>query len=631
MSDDVARGKALVESGKHMPPPDDDESGFTEPRSASGQSASAASQPVEFPPPTEPLAVARRLYTGLRDADGIRTLLCWRGGWMLWRTTHWSEIDHAEVRSRIYRALENAVYWTETKRGRELKPWAPTRHRVANVAEAMAAVGHLFSEIDPPAFIEEDAHIAVENPAAQVISCRNGLLDLTSRQISAHTPALFNVVSVPFDHQADAQAPAWLAFLDSVWPDDVKSIMLLQEFFGYVLSGRTDMQKLLLLIGPTRSGKGTIARVLTALVGRGNSAGPTLASLGTNFGLSPLLGKPLAVVSDARLGSIGSHTVVERLLSITGEDMLTVDRKYREPWSGKLPTRFTILSNELPRFRDSSGAIACRLLILQMTQSFLGKEDRTLDAQLRAELPGILAWSLTGLDRLNTNGVFTVPASSDDAATMMMDLVSPVSAFVRDCCVRAPSESVAVDTLYDAWKAWADVNGHLPGAKSTFGRDFHAAVPEVKLSQPTVNSVRTRVYAGIGLQSYTYSAFDPVHPVQDRESAGQPVAGSNGQGASRARACTGCGARSSAENPLLNGLCTRCTGLAPPVGSTQYRRPNGYASANGTRSARQSDAASRAAYRNGLCVDCKDREHSAGRPRCEECHRAYLITVNGYT
>ena len=79
------------------------------------------------------------------------------------------------------------------------------------------------------------------------------------------------------------------------------------------------------------------------------SPDPTLASLGTNFGLSLLLGKPLAIISDARLGSAPADTVVERLLSITGEDMLTVDRKFKEPWSGKLPTRFVILSNELPR------------------------------------------------------------------------------------------------------------------------------------------------------------------------------------------------------------------------------------------------------------------------------------------
>lgn len=28
-----------------------------------------------------------------------------------------------------------------------------------------------------------------------------------------------------------------------------------------------------------------------------------------------------------------------------------------------------------------------------------------------------------------------------------------------------------------------------------------------------------------------------------------------------------------------------------------------------------------AAYRQGLCVDCKTEPHSAGRPRCTTCHK----------
>jgi putative DNA primase/helicase len=42
--------------------------------------------------------------------------------------------------------------------------------------------------------------------------------------------------------------------------------------------------------------------------------------------------------------------------------MITVDRKYREPWSGRLPTRIVVLTNELPSLHDSSGAIASRFL-----------------------------------------------------------------------------------------------------------------------------------------------------------------------------------------------------------------------------------------------------------------------------
>ena len=38
------------------------------------------------------------------------------------------------------------------------------------------------------------------------------------------------------------------------------------------------------------------------MIGRGHVANPTLSSLGTEFGLAPLLGKSLAVIGDARLG-----------------------------------------------------------------------------------------------------------------------------------------------------------------------------------------------------------------------------------------------------------------------------------------------------------------------------------------
>ena len=54
-------------------------------------------------------------------------------------------------------------------------------------------------------------------------------------------------------------------------------------------------------------------------------------------------------------GRTDSQIVVERLLSISGEDALTIDRKNLEPTTVKLPTRLMVFSNELPRLGDSSG------------------------------------------------------------------------------------------------------------------------------------------------------------------------------------------------------------------------------------------------------------------------------------
>ena len=162
------------------------------------------------------------------------------------------------------------------------------------------------------------------------------------------------------------------------------------------------------------------------------------------------LGKPLAVVSDARLAGGIVHQVVERLLSVSGEDLLTVDRKYREPWTGKLPSRFLILSNELPRFGDASGAIANRFVVLVMHQSFLGRENTRLTEELTGELTGILSWALDGLDRLTRQGKFTEPQSSTDSILSLQDLVSPVAAFVRDRCEIGIGYEVSTTDLFDS-------------------------------------------------------------------------------------------------------------------------------------------------------------------------------------
>ena len=92
--------------------------------------------------------------------------------------------------------------------------------------------------------------------------------------------------------------------------------------------------------------------------------------------------------------------MVERLLSISGEDTLTVNRKYRDQWTGKLPARLMLCSNELPHLGDASMAVAGRFVPLLLTESFYGKEDLTLEDELAAELPGILNWALDGLERL---------------------------------------------------------------------------------------------------------------------------------------------------------------------------------------------------------------------------------------
>jgi len=452
-----------------------------------------------LPPPTAPMAVARVLaHERYEMENATPTLRHWRGGWWWWQRSHWTELEPRAVRAAAYEFSEHAIYERRKPDGdTEILPWAPNRHRISDLLEALAAICHLSESVSQPTWLDGREH-------GVVVSTANGLLDLESRVLLPHTPEFFNQTSVPFAFDPEAPAPRrWLGFLRGLWGDDNDSVAALGEFFGYVVSGRLDLHKILLLVGPTRAGKGAIARVLGALVGSANVAGPTLTGLAQDFGLAPLLGKPLAVISDARLAGRNSHVVVERLLAISGEDTITVNRKYKDQWTGKLPCRFMVISNELPQLGDASAAIAGRFVALLLTRSWLGEEDPELESEIHAELPGILNWTLGGLERLEREGRFTRPASTEEAYLALQNLASPVGAFVRDCCEVEHGREVPVDELWAAWKAWAEDNGHARSTKQVLGRDLRAAHPSVKVSRPRDGEDRQRVYHGINLKAPT--------------------------------------------------------------------------------------------------------------------------------
>jgi putative DNA primase/helicase len=200
-------------------------------------------------------------------------------------------------------------------------------------------------------------------------------------------------------------------------------------------------------------------------------------------------------------GRSDQAAITERLLSISGEDALTIDRKHIAAWTGRLPTRFTILTNELPRISDTSGALVGRLIVLVLTRSFYGHEDPALTARLLTELPGILNWALIGYRRLRQRGHFVQPASAREAIEDLEVLASPIKAFINDRCIVGPGLAVSVELLYQTWCAWCDSVGCKEyGTKQTFGRDLKAALPSLRSTRPRDDDNRYRSYEGIGLK-----------------------------------------------------------------------------------------------------------------------------------
>jgi len=433
-----------------------------------------------------------RAIHGSEIMGSVPKLIFWRGQWMRYRNGCWREAPPAEVRALVARWLDDKFCMV-------------AQSHTGNVLDMLKAHSLKPSSINPPAWLADPKR---PWPADEMIATPKQLVHLPSLAAGSESfsiPAgtlFFSTAALDYEFAAEAPRPtAWLDFLAQLWGDDQESIDALQEWFGYFLSNDTSQQKILLLIGPPRSGKGTIARVLTRLLGRDNVCAPTLASLEQNFGLQPMIGKSIAIIGDARLsGRTDQSKVVERLLSISGEDSITVDRKYAEPVTAKLTSRLMILSNELPKLAESSGALTGRMITLRLTRSFLGAEDPSLTNKLLAELPSILLWAVAGWSMLRGRGFFHQPSSSKELADELRDLSSPIGTFLRARCVVAPERSVGVDDIFRAWCDWCkSVGRDHPGTQQTFGRDLRSGVPALRVVHPRVDGGRLRMYEGVGL------------------------------------------------------------------------------------------------------------------------------------
>lgn len=448
-------------------------------------------------PPSKPIANARLFMRIAHTPDdkGRPHLVCHRDTFRVWDGRAWPQRDHNDMKASLYAFFEHAMFESYENGKSKMKYFNPDTRKVNNLIEALKAAAHIDSSLDLPCWLDRP-----DLPARDFIVVENGVMHIPTGALMRPTPDLLTPYSVNYPYLPDAPPPAhWLAFLDELWGEDPQMIDTLQEVFGYMLVPDTSLQKIVLLVGPKRSGKGTIARVLQGLVGPHNVAGPTLSSLGTNFGLQPLIDRSVAIFSDARLSPRNGAAVTERLLAISGEDALTIDRKYRTPWTGSLATRLVFLTNELPQLDDASGALASRFLVFRTSRSFYGVEDPNLTDTLLSERSAILAWARPGLNRLRERGHFVQPASAAPIIADLEALASPVGAFVNDDCLVGPEYTVDAPVLYEAWRRWCDRNGHERSTAQTFGRDLRAVLPDIQTTQRRIGpgDERVRVYVGV--------------------------------------------------------------------------------------------------------------------------------------
>ncbi len=454
------------------------------------------------------LNVVRWLNDLYEDEDHKRwTIVFYRDRFWIWNGARWRVLDEGSVRAEVYEYFEIAIYAGRAGSGANAVPaWVDFDIDMTKMGHLMGALKDKLlvdREITMPVWFEVGSSIPMEPQPVdprEVVPTESGLLHAPSRQVWAPTPRFFNGIAVHYAYDATARCPQWEAFLRTVWPNDPETIRVLRQMFGYLLTQRNDLQKIFVLFGAKRGGKGTIIRILSAMLGDENVAPTSMAELKGDFSLATLESKTLAVMSDLRFRGKDDGVAVERMLKISGNDQVLINRKHGQPYGATLSTRILIASNELPKLYDESGAIQTRLVLLRFTESFLGREDVTLEARLRLELAGILNWSLDGLDSLKAVGKFVQPEAGTEELEMIEHLASPFQAFVQECCVLSPAAKRAKTDLYGVYRLWCEDNGLNIASHKAFASGLKAVDPNISnRGKVSTDGGRQNAYFGVDL------------------------------------------------------------------------------------------------------------------------------------
>lgn len=404
------------------------------------------------------------------------------------------------------KTLKNIVWrWLATMKAWDPKAKSETQFKVSDtrtmqVFKGIRANAEVECEMPGWGYLPEIAPTEGRPDPEDLVTVKNGILQLSTGDLLPFTEDYFSMFPSPVKYDLeDRAAPQWTAFLKSLWPEDPESIDALQRVFGYLLSNSIDEHKIVMLIGPTRAGKGVISHVIENILGKANTCSLSASHLSDRFGMQVMIDKKVAIMPDVRIDKYSQTKIVEKLLNISGGDSQSIDRKYLGAWEGILPTRFLMISNELPSMRDSSGALSNRFVIIRLTESFLGREDRRLSRKLQQENVAIFNWAYEGYKKWRDDGLIE-PKSASEMKQDLHDLTSPLSVFERECLILDPTASVPKKDVYRVYKQWATIAGVYILSEPMFHKDVRAKYPNISTPRLRIGGKRVWAYQGLDLQ-----------------------------------------------------------------------------------------------------------------------------------
>jgi len=299
-----------------------------------------------------------------------------------------------------------------------------------------------------------------------LLNVANGTLDLKTGALRPHAAGDMITKLAPVAFDPEATCPRFERFLSEIMAGDAERVEFMRRFLGYCLTGSIREHALCFWYGSTGgNGKSTLAAVLFELLGEYSAkAAPDLLFKGANTDRHPteladLYGARLVVCNETAQSRTWDEATVK---DITGGDPIRARRMREDFWSFDPTHKLVVFGNNQPSIANAAdGGLRRRLRLVPFEVSFSAKPDRELDAQLRGEAPGILAYLVQGCLAWQKDGLTEPPAMVAATAEYFADQ-DIVGRFVAARCDLDPSARVPRKELRGACQAWAEEAGETP-------------------------------------------------------------------------------------------------------------------------------------------------------------------------
>lgn len=223
----------------------------------------------------------------------------------------------------------------------------------------------------------------VFNPPLNLIPLENKIFDFETETLIDYGPehkflAKHPIQLTEIPEETTNPISEWLTTIT----DKQENEVMLKELMGYCFYRAMPFQNFFLLVGSGANGKSVYLNILQEMLGRQNVSGISLQQLADHnnrFITGELYLKNANIFGD--LSPTGMKDV-GRLKELTGDDVITSDRKFKGVFSFRNYSKIIASCNAIPETPEFSDAFFRRPIIINFPYSFEGKEDRTLFQKL---------------------------------------------------------------------------------------------------------------------------------------------------------------------------------------------------------------------------------------------------------